>query len=947
MSKYYEDKFTPMKNWIGEQIDNGKSEEEIQGGLLGNIDLFLQFKKSESNWEINEDDWKNLVYLEFEEARERQKVELLQKEGALLSRHEDNGFTVPKGNKTSWIKYKKLLLKKGFSRESVKAIENDSHSILKKMSDNSETGPIRGLAIGSVQSGKTTNMAALMAMASHYGWNVFIVLSGTIENLRQQTETRLYEELSQTNGNVDWDLIERPSIRHRSPKVPQALNFAGHTRYMSIVLKQKNRLEDLIDWLTSDINKMKQMKILIIDDESDQASVNTSDLAKDEERKTINNLLVNLVNGNDKKGNKLEVKYGAMNYIGYTASPYANILSEASLESLYPRDFISILSKSEEYLGPQEIFGVDGLEYNELDGQSQTEGLDIVRIIDGDGDRSEIMEISEVQNGKKLSLPNELKRSIGYFISSAASLREHQFRKPVSMLVHTSNRQNHHDNLTNAIQTWLIDSKDEVKRIAKDVWEYEKDRFTKNDFSTIHPAYGGDLANSYEKQSFEEIAETVDSILEEIAHIKQQDDGQYEYHDGVHICVDNSRHNQITEENEHIRLYYPKRESENLRTPVFLVVGGATLSRGLTLEGLITTYFLRSSGQVDTLMQMGRWFGYRKKYETYPRIWMSQNAYRQFEFISQVDYELREHIIQLNATGHNFDEVAPKILNAPSYIKLKLTSRNKSRLAIDTNFDFMGASIQTTIFDNDEEIMKANLSHTEKFINDLGDPLINFDKNRSVYWENVHYENIIEYLDKFNFNDRNRSFNNIKQFNKWVEKNSKENKLLGWNVIVVGKGEINAPDNNWVLDKFSWNKITRTRKKVNIDLPTDNLIKIQSLRGPSDLYRDINLEKVSRENPYLAEIITKGRSQDYLYVREQLNLESTPQLFIYLIDKDSKAKSNSKSREDLKAKKDIVGIYISIPGGKVNEKYSTHLTIEVESDRLNSLDLEDADDFEN
>lgn len=928
MKKYYEIKYNTIKNWISDQIDSGKDKDDIHGGFIDNPGTFLKIKNAESNWDINEEDWDYLVDYEWDEAEKRQEIIDIERTGTLFSPNEDNALKIPTGSKSSWIKYKKMLEEKGYSTESIRAIEKDSFAILKKLSTNLEqTGPIRGLVIGNVQSGKTANMAALMAMASEYGWNTFVVLSGMIENLRKQTEKRLFEELNQTNGDVTWDLVERPTLKNKAVKVPTRMNFRGPQRYMTIVLKNKTILENLLDWISSDKNKMEQMKILIIDDESDQASVNTSDTTVDE-RKAINKLLVNFVNGKNKNGKDLPTKYGAMNYVGYTATPYANILSETAVESLYPRDFISMLSKSNEYIGPQEIFGVQGSE--------KYEGLDMVRILDDHPDSDEIQRIIQIHNGESNLIPQKLKDSIAYFIAASASLRLYKFKSPVSMLIHTSNLRAHHDRLSDAIQYWLNNFPEEVIKLSETIWEQERKNFTKSEFKSSYPNYGGNLNEGVDMPEFYLIEDMVKEVMSEVSHIKVKDSVTYEYHKGIHICVDNSSHNSITSDDEHVRLYYPKSKEEQAKTPVFLVVGGTTLSRGLTLEGLITTYFLRSSGAADTLMQMGRWFGYRKGYELYPRIWLSKKAYVQFEYISQVDFNLREEIVLLNKMGHSFNKVAPKIMNSPQNVNLKVTSSNKSRGAIAADYDFMGASIQTTIFDNNVEVLEHNIEVAERFLESLGQPLINTKGNRSVYWTNVNYKRVTNFLGDFQFNTRTRSFNAIDQFNDWVISLSEEKKLQNWNVIAVGKGDINIQENNWVLENFSWNKISRTRKKTNIE--SDDLIRIQTLRGPSDLYRDIDLSTVKDDE--LRSMIMEGKTQNYIYVREQLGLELTPQLFIYKIDGNSKVVGISETREDLAAVTDIIGIYISIPGGKRNEDYIAHLTIKVESSELNTNDLE-------
>ena len=120
-------------------------------------------------------------------------------------------------------------------------------------------------------------------------------------------------------------------------------------------------MEKLIDWLYDDPNRTQKLRIVVIDDEADQASINTAEITSEEEQErcAINRLIVNLVNGKKSDGIKADVSFQSMNYIAYTATPYANVLNERPGESLYPKDFICTLPESQEYFGPRVIFGND------------------------------------------------------------------------------------------------------------------------------------------------------------------------------------------------------------------------------------------------------------------------------------------------------------------------------------------------------------------------------------------------------------------------------------------------------------------------------------------------------------------------------------------------------------------------------------------------------------
>ena len=190
--------------------------------------------------------------------------------------------------------------------------------------------------MGNVQSGKTANMAGLMAMVADNGFNYFIVLSGVIENLRKQTANRLYNDLkySKVKTLIQWNRIDNPTTRSNDAKFSISnfnLRNDSKEKYFTVCLKQR-KINKSFNWLKSDTNKAKQLKILVIDDEADQASINTKDI--EEDTSTINKLIKDIVN---------DKEFLAMNYISYTRTPYANVLNETADSSLYPKDFITLL----------------------------------------------------------------------------------------------------------------------------------------------------------------------------------------------------------------------------------------------------------------------------------------------------------------------------------------------------------------------------------------------------------------------------------------------------------------------------------------------------------------------------------------------------------------------------------------------------------------------------
>ena len=250
--------------------EKGESWERILFGRGENekdLEVFLDNMSMLNFWEITAEDWKNLVRLEQEGEEKRLKMSYAQKSSIIGESDEVNDIVIPKSKSSCWQKYKKYLLEEqGFLRDDVKAIESSSLKILKRLNSDTRGTAVKGLVVGNVQSGKTANMAALMSMAADYGWNMFIVLSGTIENLRVQTLERLIGDLNRDGCNLTWTGISRPSKKCSIEDKAQSQSFepGSANRYLTVCLKNSTRLRNLLQWLHEDEKSAAMMKIMVI-----------------------------------------------------------------------------------------------------------------------------------------------------------------------------------------------------------------------------------------------------------------------------------------------------------------------------------------------------------------------------------------------------------------------------------------------------------------------------------------------------------------------------------------------------------------------------------------------------------------------------------------------------------------------------------------------------------
>ncbi|HFU3697764.1 TPA: Z1 domain-containing protein [Streptococcus suis] len=862
------DAFAPKSNKEGMQFSNMKDY----------IPPFIQVEEGENLEEI----WNYYVERYYERNK---KINIVK-----IGQNQQN-IELATDSGSSWKIYERKLIQQKWTSESINTIRESSKEILSYLNDDRQThGTTKGLVVGNVQSGKTANMAGVISMAADQGYNFFIVLTGTIENLRKQTSDRLFNDLN-GSGNLNWQTIENPSLRASSAeKLISNFNLAqgDRNRYLSVCLKNKTRLQKLVKWLYSDVNKTRQLKILVIDDEADQASINTNSVMGEEDPTAINKLIKELVNNKSVK---------AMNYIAYTATPYANILNESGEDSLYPKNFIVVLPQSPDYIGPSEMFGTSEPE--------QYPKIDITREISPE----DVETIKKIQKGEiDQTVPISFQKSIDWFILSLAGMRALGYQKPISMLVHTTFKVNEHEVISHVVESYLKEIRNNQESFLSKIeilYRDEKIDFSRTKF--LENMKGYSTPNAVPNYpSWDDVREQIERIfrLEDknyVSHVQISDFGQPQYHDGFHIAIDNSKANSA---DEIIRLVYPTKNNMTKLAPAFIVIGGNTLSRGLTIEGLVSTFFLRTTNQADTLMQMGRWFGYRKGYEIFPRVWLEYQANERFQFLSQLNLELRENLGLYAQKNFTPLEAAPLIKNSPDYQLIRITSQNKMQSAIMTQFNFSGFNPQTIHFKNDIKKLKYNIELTSKFLNELKMPT---RRNAHLIWENVNGDVVEKFLKDYYIIEDDSRAKLISELPQWLKENDQS--LDPWNVILSSKGnELPIADetSDWNIHGYCPKSVTRSKLSK---ASTKDVTSIGVLRMPADLIADIEPNKLSSEEK------KASRIKEIRMLRETHGLGKTPLLVIYKIDKDSVPSANNQSgrREALNFDEDIIGINVIIP----------------------------------
>ena len=941
MSNFASEEYNSCKEWIAAKIRDGFTWEDVKNLCVAPEEVSDEFDRLryftlEIPMSMELEDWK--IFVSEIEGDYSPIVEMY----GISAEGNSNTLPVPTDSGSAWVHYKNNLLgtytgKPKMSESAVSLVEKNSHWILNHIKrDTRAAGAVKGLVMGSVQSGKTANMIGLVSMAAHYDWNFIIVLSGTIDNLRKQTRDRFFDDLTQSCG-VSWHILDQTSnpeymvdIKSHERLLLENLKLNTYQdgksdgmwmhRYVTICLKNSARLRNLIKWLQARPQRAAKLRILVIDDEADQAGVNTRKMKaeldeEEQERTAVNQLIIDLVNGRDHEGAPSKAPFQAMNYISFTATPYANVLNEAYATSLYPKSFICSLPESNEYFGARAIFG------SKEDGVHT--GLNIIREIPS----TEIEALKDLHGGGAGTIPDEFKKALTWFLCSAAILRLRGYKKSISMLIHTTALQTGHFEEYETLKTWLRREtmSGSILELCRRVYETEKDEFTLEDLIEGYPDYGRLTKVNPDFPPFEVLEPEIALLLSNIENIMMGEDRQPEYHkDGIHLCVDNCKANKVAEEGTYLRVMYPTSDQLKAmsKAPVFIVMGGNTLSRGLTVDGLVCTYFARSSNQADTLMQMARWFGYRSGYELLQRIWMPLDVRKKFELMEEIDEKLKAEFEDFMEKGRSPAQFGPKIMSSAKIAKFLLTSKNKAQNAEDCELDFSGESYESTDFMDDKDKLSANIATTESFLKRIGTVERSEVSDSAYVWRDVPVVTILsEFLEnqKYHIFDCSSLSSHIPNFISWLKQMNADGHYLKWNVAIVGDKKATG---RWIVGQADVGKIIRTKKKPH----AEGYIDIGSLRSGRDVLCDVRRSVLTPEQKTLFDAAMQS-GKNLISVRGTVGLADVPLLLLYRIDKDQG--KTTKTREKIESSEDIIGFSIIVPGESVGKSHVKSVQVKI------------------
>jgi hypothetical protein len=575
-----------------------------------------------------------------------------------------------------WRRYDNLLRSRLFPPLVVGTLDSITDKILDHLEDPQKEGrwARRGLVVGHVQSGKTANYTGLICKAADAGYKVIIVLGGMLNSLRNQTQERIDSDFmgwctkrNRHIGAAAFGQERRPvcfttSVEdfRKATASAIALELAALREPVVLILKKNpSTLKNLREWLSgNNRHNLKDFPMLLIDDEADHASINTN--KDDDDPTTINRAIRDLL-----------AMFPRSSFVGYTATPFANIFidpeSEAEMTTgetyrdLFPRDFILSLDPPSNYVGANEIF---------LDDAS----LDCIREI---ADNEDLLPIRHPIHFQPEELPESLRQAIdGFIIAKAIRLLRNQTGRHHSMMINVSR----FTEVQNSLKALVADR---VKSRRQAISNYA----------------GLPSKRALENTELRQMCDVWDREYSGAGFTWEQVQARLkEAADTAEVISINRK---STDSLDYSETNYP-----NGRT--LIAVGGLGLSRGLTLEGLTTSYFLRNSIMYDTLMQMGRWFGYRDGYADLCRVHMTADAASWYAHIAEAVEELRADFKAMEKAKLTPMDFGLRVRSHPA--ALIVTARNKMRSSreIPVSISLEGRLAETSVVLGNEQIVEHN-----------------------------------------------------------------------------------------------------------------------------------------------------------------------------------------------------------------------------------------------
>jgi hypothetical protein len=848
-----------------------------------------------------------------------------------------------------WNRYREYLEdEKNWSSVVINKLDSVTDSILGDIGNPTETGrwDRRGMVVGDVQSGKTANYTGLICKATDAGYKLIIVLAGMTNDLRSQTQARLDAEFLGFESEVgrvqqNGSRIGVGLLRGHEQLIAQPLTFSskdgdfrknrstniplGGNPLLLVVKKNKAVLERILAWVEGQAATnpetgemlVQDLPLLLLDDEADNASVNTK--KKDEDPTAINRVIRRILK-----------TFSQSSYVGYTATPFANIFilpddeADPSLhgDDLFPRNFIYYINPPDHYIGAARVFGFPH-DIEDLDLEDQS--LPLIR------EAEDAQPVFPPRHRKTLQvdcLPASLLEAVRAFIIICAA-RAARGRRSVhnSMLIHVTRFNNVQGQVMGLVATELTS----IRRMLEfrtgrqsEALVAEMKRLWDENFipttATVREKTGDRMLTRLNWAAVE--AHLLDAARKiEVRGINGDAGGALDY-------------------------------DQNRETGLHVIaVGGDKLSRGLTLEDLSLSYYIRPARNYDTLLQMGRWFGYRPGYLDLCRLYTTNELVQWYQHISVANEELKREFRLMELNKLTPEEYGLKVRTHPA--GLNITAANKIRSGQTLQVSFSGQLSQTTVFHKDKNLQERNFKRLDAWIAERGEPHRLKANSVSLIWEALSADTVIEFLKDFDTHPLSRKAD-AELLVKYIQTLNGSSRLKTWTVMLVSSNR-GLKDSPLRQHTIGGHKIGLTKRADSLRHGSDGhrhsdkfFLKNSNILSPSDQLVDLSeaQQKQALEDTIAAwrqgEIRTKNneepKSASGPFVRK-VRPKQNGLLLIYPLDPEYIARD-----DDPVFEVPIVGFALSFPdSGSKNDAVEYKVTAKYWEDRYGIEDEEETD----
>lgn len=748
--------------------------------------------------------------------------------------HEPWYFGDHKNNRRFFKRYTDFLLQsQQWAPATIEAIDTATDLVMEQIENPKREGSWdrRGLVVGHVQSGKTANYAGLVNKAADAGYKLIIVLAGMHNALRQQTQRRLDRDVLGYDTRMEAQAFARIGVGefdrgiHAEYLTTQASNgdfsrpraetlgMGVQDRPVIMVVKKNARiLENLNKWVREVLERLgdtQSRPLLVIDDEADQASVDTGQQDFEDDETPDTDYEPKRINGQIRV---LLSAFSRVAYVGYTATPFANVLIHDAAEAdgfgddLFPRSFIVNLPAPSDYVGPALVFGIDG-----RGAEGNEDRIDVIRHVDQDDEGwitvNHKKDYVPRYQGHDTIPPSLEEAILSFILVCAARAARGQATKHNSMLIHVSRFKDVHSKIFAQVDEWLGNVKRTLKYKTggedllarlEELWHSD---FEPTSEKIRRMEIGRNLPATSWQAVREQLATAADKIKTQVVNSEIRDAIDYEANEAQGLSI--------------------------------IAIGGDKLSRGLTLEGLTVSYFLRASKMYDSLMQMGRWFGYRPGYLDLCRLYLTPDLELWFRHVAAAAEELRDRLDHMAMIGSTPEQYGLRIR---SHDILLVTAQNKMRYAREFQVSFQGeAKIQTLFFAGEAE-NRRNATTITQFLDRIGTPQppANTAGYRQVasrrIWKNVAGAEIATLLDTLEFPEKALDFSS-RRLGPYIRAQTAAGELTNWTVGVLSGDEEPLRAGEWTF---------KTMKRKPLDRgKAEGLYIIKTVLSPHDETLDL------------------------------------------------------------------------------------------------------------